>query len=187
MTLVIGLIMLIMISMAAVVSYNVAKTNLDIVGNLQFSNQALGSADSVIQEALSTTRMFETPNTVFLNPCTVANSRCFDMNNDGQTDITVVLAPPTCVKAQNIPNQAFANDFLPSASLVSRQEALSCTTSEAQERLATVGSATGESLCSETVWDLVATATDNGTGASITITQGAAVRVTKDNLNASCI
>ncbi|HXG29476.1 MAG TPA: hypothetical protein VNJ47_11600 [Nevskiales bacterium] len=186
-TLVVGLIMLIMISLAAVVSYNIARTSLDVVGNMQFRNEAVASANSVIQEALSTTRMFETPDTVFLTGlCAGANSRCFDLNKDGVNDITVVLAPPRCIRATVIPNREFAGE-LASPDFLVRQEAMGCVTSGAQELLATVGAAAGESLCAASVWDLVATATDAKTGTSVVVTQGAKVRVGKDDLDAGCL
>lgn len=188
MTLVVGLIMLIMISLAAVVTYNISRTSLDVVGNMQFQNEATASADSTIQEALSTRRMFETPNTVFLAPCNnVPNSRCYDLDGDGAADdMTVVLAPPTCVKAELIPTAALQAE-LDSPDPAISKEARSCTKSETQETLGTEGAGTGTSLCANSTWELAATAQDTRTGTSVTVTQGAAVRVEHGDLTATCL
>lgn len=188
MTLVVGLIMLIMISLAAVVTYNMSKTSLEVVGNMQFQNEATASADSTIQEALSHTRMFNTPNTVFLAPCNnVPNSRCYDLDGDGATDdMTVVLATPRCVKADVIPTTALGSE-LDSANPAVSREARRCITSVAQDTLGTEGSGSGNSLCANSTWELVATAQDTRTGTSVTVTQGAAVRVGTDTLSATCL
>lgn len=188
MTLVVGLIMLIMISLAAVVTYNISKTSLDVVGNMQFQNEAVASADSTIQEALSTTRMFRTPNTVFLDElCDGPNSRCYDLDGDRvKDDMTVNLATPICVRAALIPTAALRAE-LDNPDPVISKEARNCIKSETQETLGTEGAGTGGSLCANSTWELAATATDSKTGTRVTVTQGAAVRVGTADLTAMCL
>src|SRR3546814_1804350 len=80
MVLIFALVFLLIITIAAIVSFKMSKTSLDIVGNTQSRDAAIASANSAIQEALSTTRMFEAPDAVFLLPCSGANTKCYDIN-----------------------------------------------------------------------------------------------------------
>jgi hypothetical protein len=43
-----------------------------------------------------------------------------------------------------------------------------------------MGTASGDSLCADTLWELTAAAADNITQASATVVQGVTVRVSKD-------
>ncbi len=179
MTLIVSMIMLIMITLATVASFTMSRTSLEIVGNMQFNKEGVDAANSAIEEALSTTRMFTTPSTVFLNPCSGANTRCYDFNGDGTNDVTVALNPvPTCVQASTIDSTEL--DF----SLAGDQ---ACLTGEQQcFGIQDCVPAGGVSLCSNSVWEINALATDNASQASLRITQGAAVRVSTANIANSC-
>src|SRR3546814_19859380 len=89
MVLIFALVFLLIITIAAIVSFKMSKTSLDIVGNTQSRDAAIASANSAIQEALSTTRMFEAPDAVFLLPCSGANTKCYDINGECTDDIEV--------------------------------------------------------------------------------------------------
>jgi type II secretory pathway pseudopilin PulG len=184
MTLVIGLIMLIMISLAAVASYNMARTSLDVVGNMQFRNEAVASADSAIQEAISTVRFFQTPGTIFLNPCENTNNlRCYDLNRDGTTDIRVQLRPPVCVKARPKPNAELDLATIVPGEVLPRDAA--CAAGVGQQ-FGIVGAPTGNSQCADSTWEIVADVTDAVSSARITVTQGVDVRVSTEDVGTSC-
>src|SRR3546814_7042720 len=85
MVLIFALVFLLIITIAAIVSFKMSKTSLDIVGNTQSRDAAIASANSAIQEALSTTRMFEAPDAVFLLPCSGANTKCYDIKDRKST------------------------------------------------------------------------------------------------------
>lgn len=178
MALVVGLILLALMTVMAITGFNIGRTSLDIVGNMQARQEVIVAANSTIQEAISTTRLFQTPNQIFLDPCNnTANTRCYDTNGDGVNDITVQLTPaPTCVQAQTIPN-AMLN--------VANANDAACTTGVSQT-FGIAGAATGSSLCANSVWQIVALATDDITEASVTVTQGAAVRVSTDDVGTTC-
>lgn len=178
MALVIGLILLALMTLMAITSFNIGRTSLDIVGNMQARQQAVTAANDAIQEAVSTVRLFQAPNAIFLNPCGgVANTRCFDINGDGADDITVTLTPaPTCIQSQVIPNA--------SLNLASANEA-GCATGAAQT-FGIEGTATGSSLCANSVWEITAVARDPVTEAEVTVTTGAAVRVSTDDIGTTC-
>ena len=173
----VGLIMLLLMTLMTVAAFNMGRTSFDVVANMQQKDAAVASANDAIQEALSTTRMFQTPDTVFLTPCKGANTRCFDVNGDGKDDITVTLTPkPACVVAQTIKNN--------NLNLSDAQDA-GCIVG-AQQNYGIVGAVTGDSLCADSVWEINAQSVDNATNAQTTVTEGVAVRVSTANIAASC-
>ena len=177
MALVVGLILLALMTVMAITGFNIGRTSLDIVGNMQGRQEVVAAANSAIQEALSTVRLFQAPEAIFLNPCSGANTRCYDTNGDDVDDIRVALTPtPVCVQAQTIPNAQLD---------VSQASQAGCATGVGQT-FGVEGTATGSSLCANSVWEIVAVATDLVTEAEIVITQGAAVRVSTDDVGNTC-
>ncbi len=177
--LVIGLVMMAMLMVVVISSYKTTRISLDIVNNMQISGQSIAAANATIEEAISTVRMFQTPNTVFLDPCAGNNTRCFDINSDGVDDITVTLTAPFCVLSQNLRNAALdLND--PDV------DYRGCAVGTSQS-FGVAGSNTGDSLCSETMWQLTATSQDVITGASQSVTSGAKILVSIDDVLTSCI
>ena len=179
MALVVGLILLALMTVMAITGFNIGRTSLDIVGNMQARQQVITAANSAIQEAISTTRLFEAPDAIFLNPCdNEANTRCFDVNDDDTVDIRVVLDPqPVCISAQTIPNASLDVD--------EDANAAGCATGVGQT-FGIEGTSTGSSLCANSIWEVVAIATDEITEAEVTVTQGAAVRVSTDEIGTHC-
>jgi Tfp pilus assembly protein PilX len=174
-TLFVGLIMLILLTLMAIATFNIGKSSMQIVGNFQARNQALAAAQEAIEEALSTTRLVLNPAAIFLAPCSTANTRCVDVNGDGTNDITVELVPqPTCVMALPVKN---AQLNLP--------DDLACTTGAAQN-FGVQGVASGNSLCAASIWEVRAVATDAATQTNVTVTEGAAVRVPTTSVSTYC-
>jgi Tfp pilus assembly protein PilX len=178
MALVVGLILLALMTVMAITGFNIGRTSMDIVGNMQARQEVIAAANSAIQEAISTTRLFQAPGAVFLDPCeNNANTRCYDNNNDGVIDIRVSLNPqPVCIQAQTIPNAALN---------LTDANQTGCATGVGQT-FGIEGTATGSSLCANSIWQIVAVATDLVTEAEVTVTQGAAVRVSTDDVGTSC-
>jgi Tfp pilus assembly protein PilX len=89
----------------------------------------------------------------------VAQEVNVDINKDGTPDYTVQVAAPTCVKATEIPNPDKCEESL-------------------------------KALCAandwHTDWDLQATVTDPGSGASVVIHQGARVKLSNSQKTAVC-
>jgi hypothetical protein len=177
MALIVGLILLAVMTLMVIASFNIGRTSLDIVGNMQQRAEAIAAANSLIQEALSTTRMFQTPNNVILDGCNGPNTACVDSNQDGKTDIEVALIPvPFCVQSQTLPNAVLdLND----------PDAAACATGAAQV-FGIEGIRTGNSLCADSVWEINAQATDVVTGTEIVVTMGAGVRVSTDDIGLTC-
>ncbi len=165
--LVIALIMLVAITLMVVTASNIAQTNLLIVGNMESREQARFAAIAAIEEALSSSRFADNPNSIFLTSCAVNNRKCYDSNGDGVTDITVQVSVPTCVSVipkknveldvWNFPDQATCH--LPD---------------------------TVYSMCAGSVWEFEAVATDVVTGAEVTVRQGVSILTTLNNVDTAC-
>ncbi|MFV8817837.1 pilus assembly PilX family protein [Haliea sp. E17] len=164
---VIAMIMLIAITLMVVTASNIAQTNLRIVGNMESREQARFAAIAAIEEALSSSRFADSPTSIFLNSCGVANRKCYDSNGDGIFDITVQVSTPTCVSVIpkknveldvfNFPDQATCH--LPPGVY---------------------------SMCAASVWEFEAVATDVVTGAEVTVRQGVSILTTLNKIDTAC-
>ncbi|HWI38306.1 MAG TPA: hypothetical protein VNU64_17795 [Burkholderiales bacterium] len=174
-TLVVALILLVVLTLFATSSFNTAKTNLMVVGNMQASAEAANVAQQAIETTLSTTQFITSPDNAIANPCGgVPNTFCVDVNGDSINDYTATLSPqPTCIYVKAIKNSEL--NF-------SNTEDLGCAAGQ-QQTLGVAGSTSGDSLCSNTVWEITSKTTAT-TGASATVIQGVGIRVSTDD--ASC-
>jgi hypothetical protein len=165
----------VLLTLFATSSFNTAKTNLMVVGNMQSTTEASNVAQQSIETVISTTQFITSPSNAVSNPCGgTPNTLCVDINGDSITDYTTVLTPqPQCVFVKPIKNSELT---------LTNPEDLGCSAGQ-QQTLGVAGSSTGESLCSNTVWEISAKTTGT-TGASTTVIQGIGIRVSNDD--ASC-
>lgn len=181
-TLIVALIVLVLLTLFAVTSFNLGKGSLQTVGNAQSRNEAMAAAQQAVEEAVSTTRLFQSPGAVILNgdpACQggAANTKCVDVNGDNTPDITVTLTPtPTCVRARPILNSELNPSLDTDAGCAI----------QAGQGFGVAGANTGSSLCADSLWEVNAVAQDNFTGAQYTVTQGVGVRVATDDIAATC-
>jgi Tfp pilus assembly protein PilX len=165
--LIVSLIMLILISLLAVASFRLGKSDLQIVGNMQQRKQALSAAQQTIEQVISTTQFTATPANALPNPCGgVANTACIDVNGDGVADVNISIAV-LCNAIEPILNSAL--------DLTNPNDA-GCAVG-ANQNAGVAGAANNNSMCSNSVWDAQATATDVVTSAQYVIDQGVSVRV----------
>jgi len=164
-TLLIGMVMLLLLAIIAISTYNVGKGSLQIVGNMQQRNQVLAAAQEAIEEAVSTTRLFKTPTNVLVNPCNgVPNTRCVDINGDGTNDVTVTLTF-ACIKSQL-------------ATLTLPQDAGCVKGVDADGNII--------SGCTDTLWNINASAVDSVTQAATNVSEGVAVRMLTADAATNC-
>lgn len=88
-TLIVGLIMLVLITLMVTTAFTLSNTNLKSVSNMQAKNEATAAASQVIEQILSSN---------FTN-APAAEQVNVDINADGTTDYVVEVATPTCVRA----------------------------------------------------------------------------------------
>jgi len=170
-TLLVGLIMLVLVTLLAVSSFNLGKSNLTIVANMQHRTESLESAKATLEEVISRTDFADNPASALTSGCGT-NTQCFDVNGDGTSDVTVALTPTPCIKkAQTIKNNQLD---------LTNPEDAGCSTG-ATQNLGIAGAVTGDSLCADTVWEITAVASDSVTQARQTAVQGVAIRVSADS------
>ena len=186
-TLVVGMIMLVLITLLVLAGFHLGRNNLDIVGNAQQRNDALGAAQQTIEAAVNSRLLTATPGSVFPTPCSgwPDNTLCYDVNGDGSNDVVVQLTPtPTCVRAQIIPLTQLS--FPPGDDQICRNMVQQC---HGQE-----GCSTGNSGCANSVWDIRALAQNlapNGIspanqGPTAIVDQGIATRIGANDVETSC-
>jgi len=171
-TLIVALIMLVLMTLFAVSSFNTANTNLKVVGNMQQKNEALNAAQAAIESVISTPQFIANPSNAVPNPCGSANTLCTDITGTGVTEYTTRINPqPSCVVVRPIKNEELN---------LSNSEDLGCSAGQ-QQQFGVAGAVTGNSLCANTVWEITAETTGAAIGAKVTVTQGVAVRIAADD------
>ena len=149
-TLLVALVMLVILTLFAITTINFTNINTKIAGNQQFKKEAEAAAQQAIEQIISAD--FTT------NP--LATTVNIDINNDGITDYVVAVATPVCITIA--PIKVLDLD-------VTKPDDAACTTSAKGNSTGIVGTAggAGNSLCSNSKWDVQATVTDSGsTGSS---------------------
>ena len=186
-TLLVGMVMLLLITVLVLASYHLGRNNIEIVGNAQQRAEGLAAAQQIIEEAFTSPLLTTSPGTIFPKPCTGfgANTLCYDVNGDAKDDVVVQITPvPKCVKAQPIPTT--------SLNLLDPNDQ-QCTVGINQQCFG-VGGQCGVSNCANTVWDIRAIAQNldaSGTaaaaqGATAVVNQGITVRVGTNEVATSC-
>lgn len=171
-TLVVSLIMLLLITLLAMSSFVLGKGNLQIVGNMQQRNQAFGAAQGAVAAVISSTQFTATPGNAIPAAAvpaycgTAANTTCVGVNGDNNPDINVIVTP-TCDSIQ--PISVTQLDY-------TNPNDAGCLVGAAQD-FGVVGASNNNSMCSNSVWDIQASATDAMSGANYVVDQGVAVRV----------
>jgi hypothetical protein len=147
--------MLVTLTLLVLGIINMSTVNLRVAGNEQTRRESIAGAQQAIEQVISTNFP------VNPQPVNVAVS----INGSGTTNYNVAVAQPTCENSVPIKNIQL---------VVTRPTDVACFAS------ATTGGAgaTGNSVCSNTVWDIAATATDAaGSGSTVTVHQGVGERV----------
>lgn len=169
-TLLVGLIMLVLMTLIAITSFNLGRSNLQVVANMQNRAESANSAKATLEEVISKTNFTSNPAAALTNSC-ASNAKCFDINGDGVNDVTVTLTPTPCIKKSQIIQNAQLD--------LTKADDVGCLVGAGQN-LGIAGAATGNSLCANTTWEVTAVAADNVTQASVTAIQGVAVKVSAD-------
>ena len=178
-TLVVGLIVLVTLTLFALSAFTSSSMNLKTAANTQLRSEAQTAAQQAIDRALSTTQFIDTPGNALPNPCGGNNTACPDVTGDGVADYTVRLTPaPTCKKAQPVRNETLDPESA---------DDLACMTGQGQNLgVDGLDTASGNSLCTTSIWEITAEASSPVTGTRVTVTQGVGLRALKEKVAASC-
>ncbi|HEX5638696.1 MAG TPA: PilX N-terminal domain-containing pilus assembly protein [Burkholderiaceae bacterium] len=173
--LIVSIVFLLLLSTLALTGLRSSTTNVQIAGNMQARQEVIAAAQMLIEQTVSTDEFARNPAGVFAAARVVT-----DINGDGEPDATAVLAqPPVCLRARSValvdldPTNPVDAPCFASAALTN-------------PGLLPGGGAPAGSLCADTEWQIVARATDNRTGATMTLNQGVTVRTAVVGLNTVC-
>ncbi len=163
----VALIMLVMMLLIAIVSFNMGRQNTIIAGNMQHKAEAVSSANQTVEEVISKTTFIDNPSGAL-----PGNKRDYDVNGDGKNDITVTLSPKPCIKkAQMIKNSELD---------VEKENDQVCANSSKNNQ-GMDDAENQNSRCADSIWEINAVAVDNVTGAEAAVTTGVSVRIAADN------
>jgi Tfp pilus assembly protein PilX len=162
-TLLIGLIMLVLLTLMGLASINSATSNLKVVGNMQYQQEAISAAQDSINKVLS-------KGSYFSDPSTAPTSDSVDVTGDGAADYTVALAQP-CILA--------TRDILVSELSLKVADDLLCMSSATLKNAGIMGQHTGAATsdCARVTWRVTAAVNDAGTKAKVSLTQAAQQRM----------
>ncbi len=153
-TLLMGLIMLVLLTLMGLASINSATSNLKVVGNMQYQQEAIGAAQSAINKVLSKASYFS-------DPTTAPTSDNVDINGDGINDYAVTLAQP-CI---------LATKTLTAAELAAGDSECITSSSVKSGGLLSSGGSSTSTDCATVTWRLTATVNDINTSAKVTLVQ----------------
>ena len=88
-TLVVGLIMLVMITLLMASAFTLSSSNLKSVGNMQVREEGVAAANLAVEQVISSP----------FTDAPVAQEINVDIDKNGTTDYTVNVSAPTCIKA----------------------------------------------------------------------------------------
>lgn len=176
MTLIVALVMLVLITLLAMTTFNVGKSSIQVVNNMQNRDEGVAASRSVLDEAMSSTRFFDTPTDALAQPCLNSNHRCFDLNGDGVIDIVTSLSAAKCVKVRTIKTNELD---------LGVEEDRNCSVGSSNNS-GIVGADKGNSMCADSTWEMMATSQDQQAQSEVQVVQGVAMRVATTNIETSC-
>ena len=158
--LVVGLIVLMLITLMVTAAFKFSTYNLKAVGNMQSHNEAIAAANKAIEQTVSSWTFATAP---------AAHEFNLDVNQDGNSDYTVQVAAPTCVRATPMRVGGSKGD--------------DCTAQA--NATTTCNSALAAATKFNVVWDVQATASARD-GTYVRVRQGVSLSLTKAQCSAAC-
>ncbi|MBE7941970.1 MULTISPECIES: hypothetical protein [Ramlibacter] len=148
-TLIVGLILLILITLMVTTAFTLNTTNLKAVGNMQFRNEVISAANRAVEVVIGSS--FPTGFTSLPPQQTLTLNINNDANPNRNPDYSVTVFTPTCLSATTVTGGSNSS---------------SCGGFRAG------GLAGCQSSTYSSLWQIDATVTDSVTGAQVTLTQG---------------
>jgi type II secretory pathway pseudopilin PulG len=176
MALLLVMVLMFVIAWFAATTFRMSNQEMQVVGNRQAQQRATAAAQRAIEQTISSNMFTRDPAAVAATPITS------DVDGDGTDDLTAMLTPiPSCIRMR--PIKTLELDVAKPADRV-------CLQSSAQlPNLIVVPGApvvAGNSLCSQTEWNVSAAVNDAQTSTSVAVSQGVSIRVEAANANSYC-
>lgn len=167
MTLLVALIMLVVMTLAAVMSFNLGRSNALVVGNQQAQQITTAIARQAIDEVLSRDLFTKTPDI----PFGVSNAKSYGINGGPGNDIQVAIGPT--VANPSLPAPCIQRSKRVEVNL--NDDSITCA-SNAQQTSGIEGTQTSSSTCADITWEITAQASDSVTESTAVVVQGVDVR-----------
>ena len=171
-SLVLGMIMLILLTLLAISAFQATNVNLRIAGNMQVRQETLDAAQTGVEQVLSSP--------AFVDPTTPPAPISVGLN--GATYTVNFNPAPACTSIVDIPSEDLVptnpDDFvcIPSAALPGSGSGIFLPS----------GAPAPPSYCSNTRFAVIAQVADANTGSNTTLEQGVAVRISKAKALNAC-
>lgn len=169
-TLIVALIMLIVMTLGAVLSYNLSKSSLQIVGNQQAQQQTASAARQALELAISRNLFATSPTAAF----GATNAVDVDLFSGGIAPATAIQAD-TKIRVQLTPQPCIRKAVEVAIVDLSDPATQACIAGATQDFGIEQGN-TAKSNCVDVIWELTAQATDSVTRAAASAVQGVALR-----------
>jgi type II secretory pathway pseudopilin PulG len=182
MTLLVGLVMLLLITLLAVSAIRMSTTGLQVVGNEQFHDESVAAANFVLDQVLTDQN--------FVTKYAVSGGTTLPSVSVGQASYKVVVPKITCKRTRTIPSSELVTKVGGVDTVLPADQPCIGGLSSGGVVIAggtTGGTASGASLCSTVLWDVEAQVTaDTTTGATADVHQGIEVRLDSSDVTNNC-
>ena len=183
-TLIVGMIMLILITIMVISAFTLSVTNLKSVGNMQFRNEAIAAANKTLEDVVST----EFPAGFAMPPAAAAatpSTHTLDINQDGKPDYTVKLGTEVALIGGHYVAQAGSGQWVDALCVAVKPVAVNQAGTASSETLLQQGFSLPANINSA-VFDIKATVTDAMSGASVEVHEGVRVELSDDQAAMMC-
>jgi hypothetical protein len=171
-------VLVILVAMAwfALSGFRISGQHLQIVGNNQVRTQATAAAQRAIEQTISSNAFALDPGAVAAVPITT------DIDGAGKSSLTAMLNPtPACYRVRPIKTAEL------DIALVTDRPCL-VSSGGGGILIERPGAAppSGDSLCSNSEWNVAASVSDAQSGATVAVNQGVAIRVARADASSFC-
>lgn len=178
-TLIIALVMLVALAMLGIWAFNGSTTNTRIVGNMQVRQEAMDAAQAAVETTISSALFTTAPAAVAASAVNVevngVNYAVWLKDKDGNKK-------PACFRVKAIKQKEL--DVNSSADKPCMRDTGKDLGIESDVPPTTI--TTGDSMCSDSEWNVYAEVTDPQTGAFVAINQGVGARVLTTHAENAC-
>jgi hypothetical protein len=160
----------------AVSAFRISSQQVQMVGNAQAEQHATAAAQRAIDLTISSNQFTVDPATVAAIPIST------DVDGDGKDDFTARLTPqPKCIRVR--PLKTMELDITKASDLACLQSSGS---GGNLREIPGTPVASGNSLCANSEWDIGAAVDDPASNTAVTVHQGVAIRVARDDAASFC-
>jgi hypothetical protein len=163
------LVILVAVAWFALSGFRISGQHLQIVGNNQARTQTLAAAQRAVEQTISSNAFTADPAAVAAAPVHT------DIDGDGRDDFTAMLTPaPRCYRVRAIKTAELDVALAPD-----RQCLVSSGGGGIYIERPGAAPPAGDSLCSNSEWNISAAVSDAQSGAAVAVNQGVAIRVAR--------